>query len=163
VAEQARAQGEGRLVELSPLEPVIVRADADRIRQMLWNLVENALRYTPLEAPIRLSLRRTDGWAEVSVADEGPGIPAEHLPRIFERFYRVDSARSRASGGSGLGLAIVRHIAEAHGGQVSAVSEPGRGSTFQVRLPLPEPNDARALARPAELKPPVRWANGAAR
>jgi heavy metal sensor kinase len=163
VAEQARARGDGRPVELSPLEPVVIRADADRIRQMLWNLVENALRYTPAEAPIRLSLRRTAGFAEVSVADEGPGIPAEHLPRIFERFYRVDSARSRASGGSGLGLAIVRHIAEAHGGEVSAQSEPGRGSTFRVRLPLAEPLGARAAAQPLEHQPPIRLANGAAR
>jgi heavy metal sensor kinase len=163
IAEQARAQGDGRPIELPEPEPVVVLADADRVRQMLWNLVENALRYTPAGSPIRLSLRKDGGWAEVEVADVGPGIPEAHLSRIFERFYRVDSARARASGGSGLGLAIVRHIAEAHGGEVAVRSVPGQGATFQVRLPLLEPCPERLATPPPEVRKPAGLANGAVR
>jgi heavy metal sensor kinase len=136
LAEQARVLADGRLIVADLGVPLSVRGDRDRLRQLLWNLIENALRYTPPDGTIRLTVRHEAGWAEVSVADTGTGIAPEHLPHLFERFYRVDRARSRATGGSGLGLAIVRHLAEAHGGAVSVESQVGRGSTFRVRLPL---------------------------
>jgi signal transduction histidine kinase len=136
VAERARTQANGRRLEQAPAEPLVVLGDRDRLMQLLWNLVDNALRYTSPGNTIRLSARPDGQWAEIAVADDGPGIAQEHLPRLFERFYRVDKARSRATGGAGLGLAIVKHIAEAHGGSVSVDSAPRQGSTFRVRLPL---------------------------
>jgi signal transduction histidine kinase len=96
--------------------------------------VENAVRHTR-EGGVTLRTRATDGGVWVEVSDTGIGIAPEHLPRIFERFYRVDAGRSRAEGGTGLGLAIVRHLAEAHGGRVEATSTVGRGTTIGVWLP----------------------------
>lgn len=119
-----------------PIENIIVKGDIDRLRALFLNLVENAIRYTPEGGKVTLSLAKEGGQAKISVSDTGIGIPPEDIPHIFERFYRVDKARSRAEGGSGLGLAICRHIAEAHGGSIEVESEPGKGSTFSVRLPL---------------------------
>jgi two-component system OmpR family sensor kinase/two-component system sensor histidine kinase BaeS len=124
-----------------------VRADSARMAQVLHNLLTNALRYTPPGGTISLSTGRENGVAGrpcrlwLAVRDTGEGILPEHLPHIFERFYRVDPARRRAAGGTGLGLAIVRAIVEAHGGQISATSDgvPGHGSTFTVHLPLDGP------------------------
>ena len=116
------------------VDEVTAPGDAESLRQLLANLVDNAIRYTPEGGSITLSLVRDDGWARLEVADTGIGIAAEHLPRIFDRFYRVDKARSRASGGTGLGLAIVKGIAEQHGGKVTVTSQPGVGSTFAVWL-----------------------------
>jgi two-component system, OmpR family, phosphate regulon sensor histidine kinase PhoR len=99
------------------------------------NLLDNAIRYTPEGGAISIHLARENGKALLSIRDSGIGIPAKDLPRIFERFYRVDRARARETGGTGLGLSIVRHIAESHGGSVTAESELGRGSTFVVSLP----------------------------
>jgi two-component system OmpR family sensor kinase len=142
VAEQAEAQADSRTVQIGPLEAASTLGDHDRLKQLLWNLVENALRHTQAGGTIRLSVRSREGWAELAVADDGVGISPAHLPRIFERFYRVDHARSRSTGGAGLGLAIVKHIAEAHGGSVSVESTVGRGSVFTVRLPAePRPAD----------------------
>ena len=160
VGDQASALADGRTLTVSAGEPLLLSGDRDRIKQLLWNLVDNALRYTPRGGAIALSARREDDWAELIVADEGPGIGAEHLPHIFDRFYRVDRARSRATGGAGLGLAIVKHIAQAHGGTVSVESAVGRGTTFRVRLPirLPEPVHRpriAARARQAEAGVPV--------
>ena len=113
-----------------------VRVDADRIAQVLGNLLENALRHTPADGRVTLSCRRVDAWVEYSVADTGEGIAAEHLPQLFARFYRVDTARDRNRGGSGIGLSIAKALVEAHGGVISVASEgPGTGSTFTVRLP----------------------------
>jgi len=151
IAEQARAQSGGREVVIVARAPVTATGDRDRLRQLLWNLVENALRYTPPNGVIRLDLERENRYAVVRVADTGPGIPTEHLPRVFDRFYRVDRARSRATGGSGLGLAIVKHIAQAHGGTVAVDSQADRGTTFTVRLPA-EPPVAPALP-PASTRP----------
>ena len=113
--------------------PVCVNARL--IEQAVVNLLNNAVKFS---APGRLVVveGRRDGeqWV-LSVRDQGCGIAAEHLPRLFERFYRVDKARSRQSGGTGLGLAIVKHIVKAHGGTVSVESTPGQGSTFSIRLP----------------------------
>lgn len=118
-------------------DPLMVLGDRDRLDQMLWNLVQNALRYTPADGQVELSLRRRGQIAEVTVADTGIGISPDHLHRIFERFYRVDRARSRGEGSTGLGLAIVKQVAEAHGGKVQVRSKPGEGSTFTVFLPIP--------------------------
>jgi two-component system, OmpR family, sensor kinase len=167
VAEQARAQADERSVELGPLEPLTTVGDRDRLKQLLWNLVENALRYTPPSGTIRLSLGREDGWAELAVVDDGPGIPAEQLPRVFDRFYRVDRARSRATGGAGLGLAIVKHIAQAHGGSVSVQSTLGLGSAFWVRLPAEPRKQESAMggrdgeATVEDTSPPAPLVRGA--
>jgi two-component system phosphate regulon sensor histidine kinase PhoR len=115
--------------------PMVV-TDADRLRRILENLVENAVKYTPSGGKVEVKSRPgPDRGAVLEVKDNGPGIAAEHLPRIFERFYRVDKARSRELGGTGLGLAIVRHLAEGMGASVSVESEPGRGTLFRVALP----------------------------
>jgi two-component system, OmpR family, phosphate regulon sensor histidine kinase PhoR len=111
-----------------------VFADPTALRQVLGNLVENAVRHTA-EGSVRMVARRSDGQVLLTVVDTGIGIPAEHLPRIFERFYRVDPGRSREQGGTGLGLAIVRHLVESHGGQVTATSEEGLGTQIQTSWP----------------------------
>jgi len=114
-------------------------ANARLMEQAVVNLVSNAVKYSPARSRVWVeSARRlvaNEPWIEVVVRDEGPGIASEHLPRIFERFYRVDKARSREQGGTGLGLAIVKHIALAHGGKVSVESSIGKGSTFRLWLP----------------------------
>ncbi|HVF09419.1 MAG TPA: ATP-binding protein [Abditibacteriaceae bacterium] len=120
---------------------VLVMGDADGLEQVIFNLLDNALLYTPAGGSVTLRLTRdTDGLSQgavnLIVSDTGIGIPVNDLPRIFERFYRVDKARSRAGGGTGLGLAIVKHIVENHGGHVKAQSEPGRGAVFTVTLPI---------------------------
>jgi two-component system phosphate regulon sensor histidine kinase PhoR len=103
--------------------------------EALVNLVMNAIQYSKPESAIRICCTRQDGWIRIDVTDSGCGIAAEHLPRIFERFYRVDPGRSRKDGGTGLGLAIVRNIMNAHGGKVDVQSEPGKGSTFRLLVP----------------------------
>jgi heavy metal sensor kinase len=113
----------------------IVEGDQTRLSQLLINLVDNGLRYTPPGGTVALGVRLDDASAVVRVSDTGVGIAAEHLPHVFERFYRIDAARARADGGSGLGLAICRWIAEAHGGSLAVSSELQRGSTFTLRLP----------------------------
>src|SRR5262249_8651045 len=110
--------------------------DHERLTQLLRNLLENAIHHTPAGTAIEVCLRRLDGVAQIAVTDTGPGIAAEHLGRIWDRFYRVDKARSRAFGDRGLGLAVGKYIAEAHGGGVGVVSEEGRGTTFAITLPL---------------------------
>jgi two-component system phosphate regulon sensor histidine kinase PhoR len=117
--------------------------DQDRLRGVLENLVENALKYTPAGGHVSISAHTDDGSVVFEVADDGPGIGAEHLPRLFERFYRVDKARSRELGGTGLGLSIVKHLVESVGGAVSVTSEPGLGSRFRVRFPLARREPAR--------------------
>ncbi len=130
------AKARGLSLELGLLEPVVVKGDQTRLIQLLSNLTENALKYTPAGGRVTITVERRDGRAVLAVADTGIGIGAEHLPHLFERFYRVDKARSRAEGGTGLGLAICDWIARAHGGRIEVVSTPGRGSTFTVHLPL---------------------------
>jgi signal transduction histidine kinase len=116
--------------------PRTVMADADRLAQVLDNLLDNALRYSPTGGEISVAIHREEEEALVSVIDQGTGIPAEHLERVFERFYRVEPARDRRSGGSGLGLAIARSLIEAQGGGISAKSEPGQGAEMTFWLPL---------------------------
>jgi len=113
-----------------------VQADADALRQVLTNLIENSLRYTPAGGRITCRTLRDDTDVAVSISDTGSGIFPEHLPRIFERFYRSDPSRSREQGGTGLGLAIVKHLVEAHGGRVSAESKRGVGTTITCWFPL---------------------------
>ncbi len=118
-----------------------VEGDNLRLEQAFFNLVENALKYGTADRPEIVFRARRDGeWVDVTVSDNGPGIPAADLPHVFERFYRVRKDRSRAVGGTGLGLSIVKHIVQAHGGQVTVESQPGRGTAFLVRLPLTQKN-----------------------
>ncbi|HZU51487.1 MAG TPA: ATP-binding protein [Sphingomicrobium sp.] len=115
-----------------------IRGDRAQLAQVLDNLISNALRYgcDSAGAPIEIMATKNDDWIIVSVADHGPGIPREHLPRVTERFYRVDAARSRESGGTGLGLAIVKHIIERHKGSLDIRSTVGVGTVVTVRLPI---------------------------
>jgi heavy metal sensor kinase len=115
---------------------VTVEGDRARLKQVIVNLLDNAIKYTPRGGRVRLSVRRESGYAVLDVADDGIGIPAEALPHVFKRFYRVDTSRSREQGGAGLGLAIVESICTAHGAIVEVASAPGRGSRFRVRQPL---------------------------
>jgi signal transduction histidine kinase len=112
-----------------------IEADADRVRQMIGNLVKNAIHYTPEGGEVLVRAQATDTQVTVQVTDTGQGIEPEHLAHIFDRFYRVDPSRTRATGGYGLGLAIVKQLAESHGGHAWAHSEPGNGSTFGFTLP----------------------------
>src|SRR5579859_8087971 len=128
-------KGVGLTVEVSST-PAAVAVDPDRIGQVLTNLLGNALQYTPAGGSVRVSARRDSREVAIVVSDTGIGIPAEHLPHVFDRFFRVDPSRARASGGSGIGLTIARHLVEAHGGSIEAASRgSGRGSTFTVILP----------------------------
>lgn len=114
-----------------------VRVDADRIGQVLGNLLDNALRHTPAGGSVSVACRPVDHWVEYRVTDTGQGVAAEHLPHLFDRFYRADTARDRDHGGSGIGLAIAKAIVEAHGGGISVTSPGhGHGTTFTVRLPV---------------------------
>jgi two-component system, OmpR family, phosphate regulon sensor histidine kinase PhoR len=122
------------VVDLAPDVPII-RADETRLQEVLYNLLDNAVKYSQSGAEIRLSVHRRDGQVALSVSDTGIGIGEEDLPRIFERFYRVDKARSSELGGTGLGLSIVKHIAQLHGGRVEAESQLGRGTTIRLLLP----------------------------
>ena len=112
-----------------------VNTDPEALRQIFTNLYDNALRHTPRGGKIRVVAQSAGTDTVVRVSDTGSGIPAEHLPRIFERFYRVDPGRSRQEGGTGLGLAIVKHLVEAHGGRVEAESELGRGTAILLHFP----------------------------
>ena len=118
---------------------ISMRGDRAQLGLLLSNLIDNALRHTPPGGTVRVRLDPAESCAVLQVADTGEGIPAGELPRVFERFYRVDKARARQTGGTGLGLAIVRHVAEAHGGTVRVDSELARGTTFTVTLPVGGP------------------------
>jgi two-component system, OmpR family, phosphate regulon sensor histidine kinase PhoR len=118
----------------TPEGELMVLGDKERLRLAIGNIVDNAIKYSPSEATITIRLSASEALATISISDNGPGIEAEHMPRIFERFYRVDKNRSREVGGTGLGLAIVKHIVEAHGTKVSVFSEIGKGTTFTFDL-----------------------------
>jgi len=143
VADGLQTLARDRGVEVkvdTPAEPVVVRGDRDELIRVVENLVENALKYGASGRRVDISLRPdTDGEAIVAVRDYGPGIAREHLPRLTERFYRVDVVESRAQGGTGLGLALVKHILQRHRGRLAIESAPGKGATFTVRLPLDLP------------------------
>lgn len=133
---RAAEHGITLVVEIPDALPEI-EADPDRLAQVLRNLLENAIRHTPTGGTIALRTTLRQDALAIAVSDTGSGIAEEHLPFIFERFYRADSSRTRSTGGAGLGLAIVRQIVEAHGGTVSAMSAPGEGAIMTVALPLP--------------------------
>ena len=131
----SRAENKGvKLV--NELPAMTAKADVNRVDQVLANLVDNAIKYGRAQGSVTVGGEKTDGGKlEIFVRDDGPGIPAEALDRVFERFYRVDKARSRDQGGTGLGLSIVKHIVQSHGGEVWAKSELGKGTTFFFTLP----------------------------
>jgi signal transduction histidine kinase len=146
VLSEIEVSSGGKGVRLSRAVPEnlpAIDADAERVHQVLFNLVDNAVRFTPGGGHVTVSAHRHDGQVEIRVVDTGVGIGGEHLPRLFERFYRVDPARAREGGGTGIGLAIARSVVEAHGGQIRAESEPGRGSTFSFDLPVASAGDNR--------------------
>jgi signal transduction histidine kinase len=149
---QARHLADGKNLSMATLEPVLVEGDPDQLKQLLLALVDNALKYTPAGGEVALGLRRRDGRAEVSVRDTGMGIAPADLPHVFERFYRADPARGRDPGGTGLGLSIAQWIAAQHGGEITLTSQPGRGTTATVRLPLASHNGAA----PAAERQPVQ-------
>jgi two-component system phosphate regulon sensor histidine kinase PhoR len=139
--DRAETKGLTLALDLEALdETAQVRADEEAVRQIVDNLIDNALKYTPEGGNIRVSGRSEDRTIVLEVADTGVGIPRDDLPRVFERFYRVDRARSRALGGTGLGLSIVKHLVQSLGGQVAVSSRVGSGSTFTVRLPRVRPD-----------------------
>jgi signal transduction histidine kinase len=134
--EVARAGSGVALGREVPADLPAVFADRERIHQVLFNLLDNAVRFTPAGGRVTVSADRHNGSVDVHVVDTGQGIAPEHLPRLFERFYRADSARSLREGGTGIGLAIARSVVEAHGGRIWAESEPGKGSVFTFELPV---------------------------
>ena len=139
----AEALASGQVLELEAPRGVEVPGDPDRLHQLVMILLDNAIRHTPSGGRIRVAVAATpDGQARIAVRDEGEGITPEHLPHLFERFYRADGARGRSSGGTGLGLAIAQAICRAHGGEISVTSAPGQGATFLVALPGGAQTDA---------------------
>jgi signal transduction histidine kinase len=147
-ARAATARARGQRIALAIDADAELLGDEDRLAQVLDNLVNNALRHTPPGGVVTLRLEAQESCARLIVADTGRGIAAEHLPHVFERFYRADKARARPGGGTGLGLAIVKHLAEAHGGWVTAESVPGQGTRFTVWLPLRPAGAAAPAAAP---------------
>jgi two-component system sensor histidine kinase SenX3 len=142
-----------------------VFGDPDLLVTALRNLIDNAVHYSPEGTRVGVGVRERDGMAQISVTDQGPGIPEDEQDRIFERFYRVDAARSRRTGGTGLGLSIVKHVMSQHGGEATLWSQPGRGSTFTLSIPQIEGADdpggtaqpaPGATARPVPLQAPPR-------
>jgi two-component system, OmpR family, sensor kinase len=136
--QRARIVTPGRPISLDAAEPVIVAADAERLRQIIDNLLGNAIQHTPSGSPVTVTVVNEPGGGGLIVADRGPGMTPDQASRVFERFYRTDGARTRASGGAGLGLAIAASLAAAHGGQLTVSTRPGRGAAFHLRLPQAE-------------------------
>ncbi len=130
------AQDKGLKLELGPMESMTVRGDRTKLKQLFLNILDNAVRYTPHGGEVACTLVRKDGKAVASIVDSGIGIAAEHLPFVFDRFYRVDKARTYAEGGTGLGLSIASSIAKMHGGEIKVESREGAGTTLTVILPL---------------------------
>lgn len=135
IGDEARALSEGKHSIDIEAEPIMLTGAMDELRSAFANLVSNAVRHTPPGGHVRVRFGRTAEGVQFAVSDDGPGIAAEHVPRLTERFYRVDKSRSRETGGTGLGLAIVKHALARHDGRLEVESEPGRGSTFRAILP----------------------------
>jgi signal transduction histidine kinase len=132
---QVAAHGKGLRLDVKSITPCLIHGDADRLRQLLINLLDNAIKYTPAGGHITIRGARPNGRTSIEVVDTGVGIPADHLPHIFERFYRVDASRCRDTEGTGLGLSICRAIAEAHQGELRIESKAGQGTTVILTLP----------------------------
>jgi heavy metal sensor kinase len=149
--EQMRLVAEDRGVQLqsSALSPLTVRGDRSRLKQVIVNLLDNAIKFTPRGGGVSLRTQAQDDYGLLEVSDSGIGIPADSVPHVFDRFYRVDAARSREEGGAGLGLSIVRSICSAHGAQIEVDSAPGSGSRFRVKFPHPA---GAALALPPRVQ-----------
>jgi two-component system sensor histidine kinase SenX3 len=142
----ASARGiELRVAVARDASDAVLYCDRHRISSAIQNLIDNAIKYSDDGKVVEVHGYRTDDDFEFAVHDEGIGIPKRDRERIFERFYRVDQARSRATGGTGLGLAIVRHVVQSHGGEVTVESTEGEGSTFRLSLPLGDPEEASLL------------------
>jgi two-component system, OmpR family, sensor kinase len=139
--EMARAVEPERPIELRT-EHASVIGDRERLRQVVDNLLANVRTHTPPRTPVRVAVTSENGTAEIIVADSGPGMEPGQVAHVFERFYRADASRARASGGVGLGLAIVAAVTEAHGGTARAESAEGRGATFTVALPLADAGES---------------------
>jgi two-component system sensor histidine kinase SenX3 len=139
---RSTADARGIAVDVGAPTGLEVLGDAELLATAVRNLVDNALRYSEPGTRVGVGVRRHEGLAEVAVTDQGIGIGPDEQERVFERFYRVDPARSRATGGTGLGLSIVKHVAAGHGGDVQLWSRVGQGSTFTLRLP-PAPPEAQ--------------------
>lgn len=129
------------------IEPAVVVGDPARLRQVVSNLLSNALKFTPGEGRVHVHLGSDDAWAVLRVSDTGPGIPADELPRVFERFFR---GRGALAGGSGIGLTVVNELVRAHGGEVTAASDVGKGTNFTVRLPLASSKQRRSFTAPSQ-------------
>jgi two-component system phosphate regulon sensor histidine kinase PhoR len=151
----AKATARQVTIESSCPPDLRARVNAPLLEQALVNLLENAITYSNAGSTVWLTACQAGETLSIDVRDEGIGIPPEHLSRLFERFYRVDKARSREHGGTGLGLAIVKHIAQVHGGQVTVTSTVGQGSTFTMRLPLTPAAPAELETTAAALSPPT--------
>src|SRR5206468_4334605 len=132
-----------------PAGDILTACDRRQVTSALFNLLDNAVKYSEEGGKVEISAHVEGFTVAISVRDHGIGIPSRDLERIFERFYRVDRTRSRATGGTGLGLAIVRHVAQAHGGEVSVESSEGDGSTFTLKLPLAAASRTRRTRRSA--------------
>lgn len=146
-------------IRLDEVDQALVLGDRDRLKQLMLNLVDNAIKYTPAGGEVHLGLSKTDEWVHLYVRDSGIGISERDLAHIFDRFYRVDKARSRAQGGSGLGLSIAKSIVEAHKGEIRVESEQGKGTTFYVSLPLLRKtpvNGQTTGSQPHHMHPPAR-------
>lgn len=139
VHHQMQAQSNGVALRLGEVEPLTVQGNATWLKQLLLILVDNALKYTPRDGAVTISVRREGEGATLKVHDTGMGIAPESLPHVFDRFYRADKARARDEGGTGIGLAIAKWIAEEHGGTLRVESEPGKGSVFSLHLPKAKP------------------------
>ena len=133
--EKPEGEESKRSLDMTDADAIVVRADAENLKTAVKNLVENAIHYSPEGTHVGVSVKRANGHVQIRVVDQGIGIPAEAQSRIFERFYRVDPARSRATGGTGLGLSITKHIVQEAGGTISVWSRPNEGSTFTIELP----------------------------
>lgn len=157
VYRQARVLSQTVTVSVTAVDQACVMGDADRLKQLLLNLVSNAIKYTPENGNVTMSLCQSDGWVYIHISDSGIGIPAEDVPYIFDRFYRVDKARTRGQGGAGLGLSIAKWIATAHGGDITVSSKLSEGSTFIVTLPvIVEEKEHLTKLHPAEKERSAR-------
>jgi signal transduction histidine kinase len=138
-AEQGERLAQNRGVGFSidvPPGSIPIQADGEALRRALLILMDNAAKYTPRCGSIRVSVASCDGFAQTSVSDTGIGVAPQDMPRLFDRFWRADKARSREQGGAGLGLSIAKWIVDMHGGSISVQSEPGKGSVFTIQVPL---------------------------